>query len=48
MEKYARKVFCNDFVALFTDEDWERCEQSPVLFGLTEITRLLSGDVEPL
>jgi hypothetical protein len=38
---FDRKPFCLDCLALFTEEDWERCVQPSVALGLAEIARLM-------
>jgi hypothetical protein len=43
-----RKPFCRDCLALFTEEDWAWCAQPPVALELSEIARLIPGEVEPL
>jgi len=43
-----RKPICSNCLALFTEEDWDWCAQQPVPLGLSEIAKLIPGDVEPL
>ena len=43
-----RKLFCSACLALFTEEDWAWRAQPPVALGLSEIVRLMPGEVEPL
>ena len=43
-----RKPFCGDCLALFTEEDWDWCVQPPVALGLSELARLIPGEVEPI
>jgi hypothetical protein len=44
----ASKPFCGECLRLFTAEDWDWCAQPPVALGLSEIARLMPGEVEPL
>ena len=44
----ARKPFCGECLALFTEEDWDCCDQPPVPLGLSEVARLIPGEAEPL
>ena len=43
-----RKPFCRDCLEFFIEEDWDWCAQPPVALGLSEIARLILGEVEPL
>jgi hypothetical protein len=43
-----RRPFCGNCVKEFTEEDWDWLTQKPIPLGLTEVPKVIPGDIEPL
>ena len=43
-----KRPFCGNCVKEFIEEDWDWLTQKPIPLGLTEVPKLIPGNIEPL